>query len=145
MRNQFEQSGFEFLLAAEDHVHFLEVGAKTIAMQLRAAGERAANVPGVSGAADGAVDDMQRVGDRIQHHARAAEDAGALADGAGGAGLAARHVGGRRAIGLAHDLRLTFWKEINHDCGAPSASRRMPVESIRSMTHSLRTRAPRFS
>ena len=144
MRDKFEQRGFELFLAAEDHVHFLQVGGKTVAMQLRSARQRAANVPGVSCAANRPVDDVQRVGDRIQHHARTAEHAGALADGAGGAGLAARHVGDWHTIGLAHNLRLTFWKEFNHDGNATSASLRLPVDSIRSMTQSSSTRAPRL-
>ena len=73
-------------------------------MQLRAAGESAANVPGVGGAADGPMDDVQSVADWIEHHARAAEHAGALADGTGSAGLAAGEVSRWYAGGLAHHL-----------------------------------------
>ena len=143
MRDEFEQRGFEFFLAAEDHVHFLQVGGKTVAMQLRAAGQRAANVPGVSGAADRPVDDVQRVGNRIQHHARTAEHAGALADRAGDAGLAAGHFGGL-AAGLVDDLLFAAWKKFNHVATFTVAltSLRTCWPFIRSNAHSSITLAP---
>jgi hypothetical protein len=81
--DELVEGGFELLLAAEDDVRFLQVGGERQAVQLRTAGQRAPDIPGVDRAADGAVDQMQGVGDGIEHHARAAEDAGALADGPG--------------------------------------------------------------
>ena len=144
VRDEFEQRGFEFFLAAEDHVHFLQVGGKTVAMQLRAAGQRAANVPGVSRAADRPVDDVQRVGNRIQHHARTAENTGALADRAGDAGLAAGHFGEacRRRFGRPASRGL----EAVRSSRPPLRSRRRNCGTsrpfIRSSAHSSMTLAP---
>ena len=89
--DQFTQAGAKFFLAAVDDIHLAEIGGETIAVQLRSAGERAADVPGIGGAADRPMDDVQRIGDRIEHHARTAKDAGALADGTGRAFLVARN------------------------------------------------------
>ena len=36
MRDKFEQRGFEFFFASENHIQFLEVGGKTVAMELGA-------------------------------------------------------------------------------------------------------------
>ncbi len=69
----------ELFLATLDHVHLAQVGRKTQAVKLRAGRKGAANVPGVSGATERTVNQVQRIGNRIQHHARTAEDAGALA------------------------------------------------------------------
>ena len=114
MRDEFEQCRFELFLAAEDHIHFLEVGGKAVAMKLRSAGQCAADVPGVSGAANGPVHDVQRVGNRIQHHARTAEDAGALADGAGERWPCRRPC----RAGVPPSLRTTcfraLWEKFNH-------------------------------
>ena len=52
-------------------------------MQLRPRRERAADVPGVGRTADGPVDEVQGIGDGVEHHARAAEDARPLAHAAG--------------------------------------------------------------
>ena len=77
--DQLAQGGVELLLAAVDHVHLAQVGGEAEPVKLRPGRECAANVPGIGGAADRPVNDVQGVGDGIEHHARAAEDAGALA------------------------------------------------------------------
>ena len=58
-------SAGELFRAAKDDVFFLQVGGKTVAEQFRAAGEAAANIPGVTGAADGAVNDMKGIGNGV--------------------------------------------------------------------------------
>ena len=112
--DEFGQSPVELLLAAEDHVLFLEVGGKAQPVELRPRGQCAADVPGVGGAADGPVHQVQGVGDGIEHHPGAAEDAGPLADGAGQAVPVAVHLEGRFA--LAVDLVFAFFKNrVVHD------------------------------
>jgi hypothetical protein len=59
-----------------------------------------ANIPGVGRTADGPVDQVQGVGDRVEHHPRAAEHAGPLADRAGQAVLAAGHLKGGAALAV---------------------------------------------
>ncbi|VTR67912.1 hypothetical protein DESC_660040 [Desulfosarcina cetonica] len=77
-------------------------------MQFRPGRKGPANVPGVRRAANGAVDEMKRVSDGIEHHPGAAKHAGTLADGAREAFFVATHVKGGRALGM--DLGLTFFK-----------------------------------
>ena len=102
--DQLDQRRVELLLAAVDHVRLAQVGGKAQAVQFRPGGERAADVPGVGRAADRAVDQVHGVGDRIEHHARAAEHARPLADRAGQALLLAGH--GERLGARLVDLRL---------------------------------------
>ena len=78
---------------------------RSSAVQFRARGERSADVPGVGRAADGAVDQVQGVGDGIEHHPRSAEDAGPLAHRPGQAGLVAGHVDGCRPVSWTCVLR----------------------------------------
>ena len=147
MRDEFEQRGFELFLAAVDHVHLLQVGGKAVAVQLRSARQRAANVPGVSRATHRPVDDVQRVGNRIQHHARAAKHAGALADGAGDAVLAAGHFGGLAASAArVDDLFFAAWQKFNHAATFTFAATRFFTSRLfmRSNAHSSMTFAPRL-
>jgi hypothetical protein len=58
--------------------------------------------------------DVERIGHRIQHHARAAKHACALADGPGGAGLATGDFGGGCALAFADNLFLAVWEKVNH-------------------------------
>ena len=55
----------ELFRTAKDDVLFLQVSGKTVAEQFRPAGEAAANVPGIAGAADGAVNDMKGIGNGV--------------------------------------------------------------------------------
>jgi hypothetical protein len=56
------------------------------------------------------VDNVQRIGNRIQHHARTAKHTRALADGAGNAVLAAGHLGGLAANAASvDDLFFAAW------------------------------------
>ena len=106
--DEFVQGPVELGLAAEDHVHFLEVGGKAQAVEFRPRGQGAPDVPGIGGAADGAVHQVQGVGDGVEHHPGAAEDAGPLAHRPGQALPVAVHLEGRLA--LAVDLVLTFFE-----------------------------------
>ena len=81
--DEFFQGGVELLFAAEDHVDFLEIGGEAQAVQFRPRGESAADVPGIGGTANGAMDQVQSIGYGVEHHPRAAEHAGPLAHGAG--------------------------------------------------------------
>ena len=145
MGDEFEQPGFEFLLAAEDHVHFLKIGGETLAMELGAAREGAANVPGVGGAANRPVDNVQRVGDGIQNHARATKHTGALADRTGDTGLVAGHLGGPAAA-LFHDRGYAGGEHFDHTHTATFAfaPTSLPTSrpSMRSSAHSFITEAP---
>ena len=62
-RDELVQRLGQLLFAAENHIQLLQIGAEGQAVQLRAATERAADVPGVSRAADGPVHQVQGVGD----------------------------------------------------------------------------------
>ena len=50
---------------AKDDVFFLQIGGKTVAKKFGPAGEAAANIPGVAGAADGPVNDMKGIGNGV--------------------------------------------------------------------------------
>ena len=100
--DQLDQGRMELFLAAEDHVYFLEIGGKRQPVQLRARRQGAADIPGVDRTADGAVDQVQGVGNGVEHHPGAAEHAGPLAHRPGQAVLVAINVKGR--IPLAMDL-----------------------------------------
>ena len=106
--DEFDQGPVELCFAAEDHVHFLEVGGEAQAVEFRPRGQGPPDVPGVGGAADGAVHQVQGIGDGVEHHPGAAEDAGPLAHRPGQAVLVAVHLKGRLA--LAVDLVLPFFK-----------------------------------
>ena len=110
--DQFDQRLVQLLRPAEDHVLLLQVGAEAQPMQFRARGERSANVPRVGRAADRAMHDVQGVGDRVQHHPRAAEDARPLAHGPGQAGLVAGHV--ERPLALLMHLVLASFEDFDH-------------------------------
>jgi hypothetical protein len=81
--DQLEQGAFEFLFTAKNYIHLLQIGGKRETVELRPRGQGTANIPGVNGAADGAMDQMKGIGNGIKHHPGAAENAGTLADGAG--------------------------------------------------------------
>jgi hypothetical protein len=108
--DEFAQGGLELGLAAEDDVHLLQVRGEAQAVQLRARGDGAADVPGVGGAADGAVHEVQGVGYGVEHHPRAAEHAGALADRAGQARAVAGH--GEGLFADAVDLAFSFFEYV---------------------------------
>ncbi len=93
-------AGGEFLLAAEDHVPLFHVGREAVPVHLGAARQAPPDVPRVGGAADGAVDEVDRIRDRVQDHPGPAEDAGPLADGAGKAVVSA--VDGCLALSRGH-------------------------------------------
>ena len=121
--DEFGQGLVELALAAEDHVHFLEVGGKAQAVEFRPRRQGAPDVPGVGGAADGAVHQVQGIGDGVEHHPGAAEDAGPLAHRPGQALPVAVHLEGRFA--LAVDLVLTFFENgVIHELtlGRPTGS-----------------------
>lgn len=105
--DEFHQRLIKLILCPEDHIHFLEVGAEAQAVQLRARRQGAPDVPGVGGAADGAVHQVQGIGDGIEHHPGAAEDAGPLAHCPGQGLLVALQGKGRFA--LAMDLILPLF------------------------------------
>ncbi len=112
--DEFGQGPVELVFAAEDHVHLLEVGGKAQPVEFRPRGQGPPDVPGVGGAADGAVHQVQGVGDGVEHHPGAAEDAGPLAHRPGQALPVALHLEGRLA--LAVDLVLAFFKNgVLHD------------------------------
>ena len=77
--DQFAERGVQLLFAAVHHVQLLHIGREAQPVQLRPRRQRAPYVPGVGGAADRPMHNVQGVGDGIQYDARAAEDAGALA------------------------------------------------------------------
>ena len=104
--DQLAQGGEQLLLAAEDDVTLLQVGGEGQPVQFRAGRQRAADVPGVDRAADGPVHQVDRIGDRVEHHPRAAEHAGPLADRAGQAVLVADD--GKGGFALDHDLTFPF-------------------------------------
>ena len=106
--DEFSQGPVELGLAAEDHIHFLEVGGKTQTVEGRPRRQGAPDVPGIGGAADGAVHQVQGVGDGVEHHPGAAEDAGPLAHCPGQTLPVAVHLEGRFA--LAVNLGLAFCK-----------------------------------
>jgi len=107
--DQLDQGRVELLLAAEYHVHLLQVGGKGEPVQFGAGGEGAANIPGIDCAADGAMHQMQGVGDGVEHHPRTTENAGPLADCPGQALLVA--VDGKGLFPFAVDLILAFFED----------------------------------
>ncbi len=113
--DQLAQRRIELLLAAVDHVALAKVGRETHAVQFRSGGERAADVPGVRRAARRAVDEVQRVGDRIEDDARAAEDARPLAYRSRQALLFAGH--GERLRAFLVDLRFAGLEDVDHEQG----------------------------
>ena len=110
--DQLAQGLVELGLAAEDDVLLAEVGGEAQAVELRSRRERAADVPGVGRAADRAVDQVDGVGDGVEDHPRAAEDAGALADRAGHAVLLAGHR--ERLLAGAVDLGFAGVENVAH-------------------------------
>ena len=130
--DQFAQGSSQFFFAAEDDVLFLQVGGETEAVQLGPRRQRAADVPGIDGAADGTVHQMDRIGDGVEHHPRTAEDAGPLADRTGQTVLVADDV--KRRFALDVDLILSFVQcHCFHDCplgvrpdGASNKAKGMP-------------------
>ncbi len=127
--DEFDQGLVELLFPAEDHVHFLKVGGKAQAVQLRPRRQRPPDVPGVGGAADGAVHQVQGVGDGVEHHPGAAEDAGPLAHRPGQALPVAIHLEGRFA--LAVDLVLAFFKNgVLHDLSSGDPTGRPSIRKL---------------
>ena len=110
--DQLDQRLVQLGLAAVDHVLFAQVRREAHAVQFGAGRQRAADVPGVSGTADRAVDQVQRIGHGVQHHARAAEHAGPLADRPGHALLFAIHRKRRSAVAM--DLGSAFFQQGDH-------------------------------
>src|SRR5208337_3380184 len=86
-------------------------------MQLRTGRTSAANVPGVRSASDGAVDNVKRIGNGIEHDPRAAENAGTLADRPGRALFFAVDLKGLLALSI--DLPLAFVQNIRHPALQP--------------------------
>jgi hypothetical protein len=78
--NQFIEGFSQFFFATKDDVNFLEVGGKRKTVQLRAGGECPPDIPGVDGAADGAMYQMEGVGDGIEYNTGSTKNAGSLAD-----------------------------------------------------------------
>ena len=118
--DQFDQRPVELLLAAVDHVAFLQIGGEAQPVQFRSRRERAADVPRVGRAADGAVDQVYGVGDGIKDHARSAEHAGPLADRSGQARLLAGH-GERLGAGLVN-LRFAGFEDGEHEWSVAAVS-----------------------
>jgi len=106
--DKFEQGGLELFFAAEDDILFLQISGETEAMQLGARGKGAPDVPGINGAANGTVHEVQGVGDGIEHHPRAAEHTGPLGNGPGQALPVAGQLEGPFA--LAVDLIPSFFE-----------------------------------
>ena len=65
--DQLDERFVKLLFAAVDDIHLLEVGRKAEPVQLRSRRNRSPDVPGVGGATDGAVHDVNGVGYRIEH------------------------------------------------------------------------------
>ncbi len=98
--DQFDQGLIQLGFAAEDDVHLLQIGGKGQAVQFGTGRQGAADIPGIDGAADGAVHQVHGIGDRVEHDPGTAEHAGPLADCPGEAVLVAFHREGRRALAM---------------------------------------------
>ena len=103
---QLDQAIVQFFFSTLYDIHFAQVGGETEPMQLRPGRQSAANVPCIGRTADGAVDQVQGVGDGVEYHSRAAEYAGPLADGSGQALFLAGHI--ERPLALAVNLLSAF-------------------------------------
>jgi hypothetical protein len=109
--DQAGQRLVEFPLPAKDDFLLLQIGGKTQAMQLRPRRERPANIPGVGGAANRAMDQVQGIRNRIKHHPRAAKHTGALADRTGQAGFVASNF--KRLCANFVNLGLALFEQFN--------------------------------
>jgi hypothetical protein len=117
--NKLRQAGVQFYFAAPYHVYFPEVGVEAHPVQGRARRQAAADVPGEGGAPHGSVHKMQRIDDRVDHHARAAENAGAL-----------RHAS-RRRLAVARHVELLAFLEPYEDLFAALFEQGGVVEVLR--------------
>jgi len=115
--DEFDQGVVELFLAAEDDVGLLHVRGKAQAVQFRPGRKRTPDIPGVDRAADGAMHQMQGVGNGIKHHPRAAEHAGPLAHRPGQAILVALH--GKGGFPGAVYRILSFLQHCLHGVRAP--------------------------
>ena len=93
------------------------------------------------------MNDMKRIGHRIQHDARTTKHTGALADGPGGAGLAAGDFRGGYAVAtFADDLFFAVWQQFDHVVTFTFALMRLEISLpfMRSSAQSSMTFAPKL-
>src|ERR1039457_5596032 len=121
-----------------DDVHLAQVRGKAQAVELRSGRESATNVPGISGAAQRSVNQVQRVRDWVQHHARPAENARALAYRTGRTLLVAVQL--KEVFALSIHLPCAFFQDVHDGLLRACYHIACSISGIRSLTVAARMR-----